>query len=290
MPTPLSLLRMPALCLGALLLALAVPAAPQERFWEPEVYSTARFDDSRMVAAAGMLIPFAQRPDRLLFADARGRLNEYDAWEGDFGFGYRRLVAEGKTLVGGYGYVDEARSELGNSYQQVTVGLELHGERWSARGHSYFIDDAGPGALARGLQTPAATQTSERGMDGWDVELGSRLPLAFRAHELWFYAAYYRFDASGWEAVEGPRVRMDWRIPLDWVATGARLGLGLQWQQDDLRGEQEFASIRFHLPMSGQAGRVRSAMPVSHWSRSRMAEPPERGIDVVTGLRRPGSL
>lgn len=289
MPTPLSPLRSAAAGLGILLVVLASPVVAQQRFWEPEVYSTARFDDNRMVAAAGMLIPFAQRADRLLFADARGRLNEQDAWEGDFGFGYRRLLSEGKALVGGYGYVDEARSELGNGYQQVTVGLELHGERWSARGHSYFVDDAGPDTLARGLEAPAATQISERGMDGWDVELGSRLPVAIRAHELWLYAAYYRFDASGWEAVEGPRLRLDWRIPLDWVATGARLGLGLQWQRDDLRGEQEFASIRFQLPMSGRVSGMRSTMPFSHWSRSRMAEPPERGMDVVTGLRRPGA-
>ncbi len=289
MPTPFSPLRSAAVGLGALLLILAGPLAAQQRIWEPEVYSTARFDDNRMVAAAGLLVPFAQRSDRLLFADARGHLNEYNAWEGDFGFGYRRLLAEGRTLVGGYGYVDETRSELGNGYQKVMVGLELQGERWSARGHSYFVGDAGSGVLARGLQAPAAAQISERGMDGWDVEWGSRLPIAIKAQELWLYAAYYRFDASGWEAAEGPRVRLDWRVPLDWVAPGARVGFGLQWQQDDLRGGQEFASIRFQLPMNGRMSGMHSAMRVNHWSRSRMAEPPERGMDVVTGVRGPGA-
>lgn len=265
--------------------ALAAPFGSAARYWEPEVYTATRFDDQHMVAAAGMLVPFSRQPDRLLFADASGRRTEFETWEGDIGFGYRRLLAEGHTLVGGYGYLDEVRSDLGNSFRQVTVGMELQAEYWSVRGQHYFVDAHRSRDEGDGVTTADLSSVVEHGFDGWDVELGSRLPVTVRAHELWVYGAYYQFEASGWESVAGPRVRLDWRIPLDWATVGARLGLGLEWKRDASRGEQQMASIRFVVPMGAAAGAAHSSFRVSHWSRTRMAEPPIRALDVVTGSR-----
>ena len=268
--------------------ALAAPFGSGGRYWEPEVYTATRFDDQNVAAAAGMLVPFSRQPDRVLFGDVSGRLTEYETWEGDIGFGYRQLLTEGHTLVGGYGYLDEVRSELGTNFRQVTVGMEVQAERWSVRGHHYFVAAHGSQGEGGALTTADRSSVVERGLDGWDFEFGSRLPVSVRAHEIWVYGAYYQFDAPGWESVAGPRVRFDWRIPLDWATVGARLGLGLEWKRDASRGEQHMASIRFVVPMAGAAGAAQSSFRISHWSRARMVEPPMRAVDVVTGSRSSG--
>ncbi len=290
--------------------AQATAVALDDRYWVPEAYFGLRLGNSRVIGEAGTIIPFTQYPDRLLFGDARGRLDDRDSREFNLGLGYRQLILEDQLLVGGYAYFDQLRSRWDNTFRQLTVGSEFQAERWSARVNAYRAGSSASAVddrvrvetdLSGGaeptlqlvdsylfFQSPGGTETTyqayERAINGADIEAGFMLPLRSDAQQLWLHGGWYRFTAGDVPTVSGPRVRADWRVPLLQGASGARLNVGFEWQRDSVRGSQRFARLEFRMPIGGDRARRVSAGH-DRWYRQRMTQAPVRDVDVITGVQ-----
>lgn len=117
-------------------------------------------------------------------------------------------------------------------------------------------------------------------MGGFDAEAGWRVP-AF-AHDdpvQWrVFAGGFRFTGDGVDDVAGPRLRMELALDsVPYLWEGSRLTLGAEWQDDDIRGSQGFASLRLRLPLQNDSRPASRLSPQEH----RMAEPVVRDIDIV---------
>ncbi len=290
--------------------AQAIAVGHDHRYWVPEAYFGLRLGNNRVIGEAGTIIPFTQYADRLLFGDARGRLDDRDSREFNLGLGYRQLVADDQLLVGGYVYFDQLRSRWDNTFRQLTVGSELQAERWSARVNAYragssaspiedqvWVETDLSGGGDPTLQlvdsylyflssggTETTFQTHERAINGADFEAGFRMPLRDAGQQLWLHGGWYRFAAGDVPTVSGPRVRADWRVPLLRGVSGARLNVGFEWQRDSVRGAQRFARLEFRMPIGGDRARRVSAGH-DRWYQQRMTQAPVRDVDVITGVQ-----
>jgi len=255
----------------------------------------------RDIAAMGLFLPLMQDGRTLYFGDARLRAADHDNRESNLGLGVRRMLSDGWNL-GAYAYVDRLRSANANTFDQVTLGAEALGPDWDLRGNVYSpqgsrVRDLGSSTVGGGPPTAAiaanvvqvttpgsATVTSqELALEGYDAELGWRLPLfgLQDRRQLRAYIGEYRFADDGLE-VAGPRARLELALAgLPGLGTNAQLFLGAQTEHDGVRGTQSFLSVTLRIPLGEQA---RSG-PRLDEQELRMAAPVERDVDIVTETR-----
>lgn len=262
--------------------------------WQPYIETEGKLGSKRSLGEVNLFIPISQNDDTLLFSDLRLRADDASSHEGNFGFGLRQMLGGGWNL-GGYGYFDRRRSPTGQTYSQFTFGGELLGRDFDLRANTYWPvgtrqnvvgDTYNTTASLNGTQLQMVTQgvlTVERAIGGFDAELGWRVPVfdVESGYDLRVYAGGYRFDGKGVDAVYGPRLRAElvsFDTPGLWE--GAWVTLGAEWQHDDARGSQSFASLRLRIPLQlGSPGPRRPA----NLQEQRMTAPIVRDIDIVTG-------
>ncbi|PAU85045.1 hypothetical protein CK507_18710 [Pseudomonas sp. WN033] len=279
-------------------------------YWSPQLYQEIKLGNQRNIATLGLMLPLTQNPDHLLFADLRGRADDRSSQEYNLGLGFR-WEADDELLFGLYGYYDHLHSREGNRFRQATLGLEVQSALYSARVNRYvpvgrrsasvggqFTDtevrDAELQVIDSQLTFVAdgviqnTFQREERSLGGHDLELGFHIPGI--AHDVAVYAGYYKFDASGARAVEGPRLRAQWQAPLDGLKAGASLSLGAEWQNDGVRGTNSYVSVGLNIPLGG--GSRSAQRSGSDWQRDRMLAQPVRDVDVVAidSTRKVGSV
>jgi hypothetical protein len=265
--------------------ALAQGSAPK---WGPHIDVEAKPGSKRSLGEADLFLPLSQDARSLLFANLRARFDNHDSREGNFGLGWRQMRDSGWNL-GLYGYFDRRRSpDTGYHYNQATLGAEALGRDWEFRANGYVP----VGTKARDLGTTStaslsgasiqvtSTNREERALKGFDAEVGWRAPMfdSEARRQLRLYLGGYRFSDGG-VTVEGPRARAELAMDdLNWFGRGTSLFLGLETQNDGVRGHQNFLSLRLRIPLGKERG---AARPLNAQER-RMTAPVMRDVDIVT--------
>jgi hypothetical protein len=272
----------------------AQAASARSDKWQPWIETEGKLGSKRSLGEIDLFVPIDQDHDTLFFGDFRLRMDDASSREGNFGFGLRQMLSDGWN-IGGYGYYDRRRSPTGHTYNQLTIGAELLGRDFDLRANSYWPvgnreNQVGATdqteAVLNGTQVQMITHRSqmvERAIGGFDAEVGWRVPIfdAESNFDLRVYAGGYRFDGDGVEAIYGPRFRAEFvSFDTPGLWEGARVTLGGEWQHDDVRGSQSFASLRLRIPL--QAAPKGSSRPASLQER-RMTTAIVRDIDIVTG-------
>jgi hypothetical protein len=283
----------PVTLLVAACAALPTAAASEDQpKWGAHIDLEGKLGTDRSLGEADLFAPLWQDNSSLLFADIRVRLDDDNSTEGNFGLGYRHMLANGWNL-GGYGYFDLRRSDHNNTFRQITLGLEALSADWDLRTNAYLpVGDRSKDLGTRGgapfadlngttieVVTPGGVRREERALGGFDTEVGWRLPLFAAADmtQLRVYGGGFWFDDAVADAIAGPRARLE--LTLDEVPglwEGARLTLGGEVQHDDVRDTQAFASLRLRIPLQAAAARGRLSA-----QERRMTDPVVRDIDIV---------
>ena len=263
------------------------PAAPAKSpdKWGTSLDLEGKLGTDRNLGEGDLMVPLAQDDRNLLFGDVRMRFDDSDSHEGNFGLGVRRMLDSGWNL-GAYGYFDRRRTPNDSLFNQLTFGAEALGKDWDFRANSYWpigqttrqidslnaADISGSSVIFRGGE--------EKALRGFDAEVGWRVPV-FEVGgplDLRLYAGGYTFDASDVPDVTGPRLRAEltgYDVPE--LGEGTRVTLGAEWQDDDVRGSQEFFSLRLRIPLQSEAQRSRHLTA----QERRMTAPVMRDVDVV---------
>jgi hypothetical protein len=239
----------------------------------------------RHLGEADLFVPVFQDERSLLFANVKARLDDNASKEGNFGAGVRHMHTSGWNL-GAYGFFDRRRTENDHLFNQMTFGAEALGEDFDFRVNSYWPIGRKV-KLVDSLNTAEISGTSvvfkggeERALQGFDAEVGWRVPV-FEAGgpiDLRLYAGGYTFDDDTVDAVTGPRLRAEliaYEMPELWE--GARITLGAEWQHDEPRGSQGFASLRLRIPLQPEKERGRKLTV----QERRMTAPVVRDVDIV---------
>lgn len=280
----------------------APPAQADNRKWGAHLDFEGRWGNARSLGDAGLFAPLWQSPDTLFFTDIRGRFDSQDGREGNFGFGLRHMLNSGWNL-GAYGYYDARRTALGNTFNQVTLGVEALSPDIDIRANLYApfgdtsrqISTTGGGnpfaELANGtiqVVTPGIIQIVERAMTGFDSEIGWRAPVfdVEALTQVRIYGGGYYFSGGGLtKDIAGPRGRVEFSIDDIAGFPAARLTFGAEMQHDDVRGTQGFAIARLRLPL--QVDRPAARLTAQE---RRMTERVVRDVDIVSGTGRGAQL
>lgn len=271
--------------------------------WGPFLDIVGAVGTKRSLGQLDLFVPLAQDERTLLFGDARFTADDLDSLEGNIGLGARRMLGGGWN-VGGYGYFDRRRTSTWNTFNQLTFGAEALGTNFDFRANSYLpvgetakVVSASTSTGFTGAGTPTfslsgnnllvnfpGTQSTttaiyEYALAGFDAEAGVRVPVfdTKGPYDLRFYAGGYRFADGVTPVIAGPRLRLEltnYRIPELWG--GTRFTVGAEYQYDDVRGSQAFASFRLRVPL--QAETRRGSL---NYQERRMTDPIVRDIDVV---------
>jgi hypothetical protein len=262
--------------------------------WRPSIDFEVKPGTKRGLGEADLFVPVEQNATTLLFGSLRGRLDDNENREGNFGLGLRHMLPSGWN-VGAYGYYDHRRSELDHYFNQATFGVEALGRDWDFRANVYLpfgerVKSLGttgggdPTASIAGtivqIITPGPQTREERALRGFDAEIGWRVPVfpAEADRALRLYAGMFHFDDGVVEAVTGPRLRAEltmYEVPGLWE--GARVTLGAEFQHDNVRGSQGFAMARLSIPLFPNRGERKLTA-----QERRMTERVVRDVDIVT--------
>ncbi|OFX06945.1 MAG: hypothetical protein A3D94_12395 [Alphaproteobacteria bacterium RIFCSPHIGHO2_12_FULL_66_14] len=299
-----------ALALSGLALLLAsVPAAAQQQGewqgpfaaapkWGPFLDVEGMVGTQRRIGELDLFVPLGQNERTLLFADARFKADDQNSLEGNLGLGARHMLPGGWNL-GGYGYFDRRQSPNYNTFNQLTFGAEMLGTNFDFRANTYwpigqtsaFMGTTGGGPATGAVSgstllvtIPGSTSSTEYALTGFDAEAGVRVPIFDTSgpYDLRFYAGGYRFSDGVTPVIAGPRLRLEftnYRIPELWG--GTRLMAGVEYQYDDVRGSQGFASLRLRVPLQAETRRGNL-----NYQERRMTDPIVRDIDIVSQVQK----
>lgn len=285
----------------ALLISTAQPAwangdgfDPQHHKWRGQLTVEAKAGSERDVGRIDALWPFWQQDDRMVYLDARMVESTGPGIEGNLGLGYRQLLTStalpgGQAVAGAYGFFDYRRSKFHNTYVQGTVGAELLGENWDARGNVYVPETGSHviGTIGAGGGTSVIGTTivgggglavaRERALPGFDVEFGYGHDLSEKG-QLWGHAGYFHFDSSETPEIAGPRLKLEYRHNDVGGFNGVQFAVGAEYQTDDIRDDQLFGIARLRIPFGG--GDKAKNATLSR-TEQRMTAFVERDVDVV---------
>ena len=264
--------------------------------WAPFLDVEGIVGTKRSLGQLDLFVPLGQDERTLLFADARFTADDQNSLEGNFGLGGRHMLAGGWN-AGAYGYYDRRRTSSWNAYSQLTFGAEMLGLNFDLRANTYWpigqtsnvVGSTGgpPTAAVSGttllVTFPASSLSTEYAMTGFDAEAGARIPVFSTSdpYDLRFYAGGYRFSDGVTPVIAGPRLRLqftNYRIPELWG--GTRLMAGVEYQYDDVRGSQGFATLRLRVPLQAEARRGTLT-----YQERRMTDPIVRDIDIVAQVQ-----
>lgn len=266
--------------------------------WGPFLDVEGMVGTQRSIGELDLFVPLGQNEQTLLFADFRFKADDQNSLEGNLGLGARHMLPGGWNL-GGYGYFDRRQSPNYNTFNQLTFGAEMLGTNFDFRANTYWpigqtsasmgTTGGGPAAAAVSGTTlnvtfPGSTTSTEYALSGFDAEAGVRVPIfdTTGPYDLRFYAGGYRFSDGVTPVIAGPRFRLEftnYRIPELWG--GTRLMTGVEYQYDDVRGSQGFASLRLRVPL--QAEPRRGSL---NYQERRMTDPIVRDIDIVSQVQK----
>lgn len=276
--------------------------------WGAWVETGGQLGKGRSLGEVNLFVPLLQNSDTLVFTDLRGKFDNNDSVEGNFGLGIRHMLPSGWNL-GAYGYYDVRRSPYGNTFHQLTLGAEALSEVFDLRVNAYLpvgeterrmdlgattaIGPWSSEALLTGtslairhqaVQTTTTSYRVEKALAGADAEIGIRLPVfeSDSGFDMRAFVGGYYFGGSGVEAVAGPRARLEFSADDFADLPGVKVTAGLTFQHDDVRGEQWITQARLRIPLQASSSAERE--PLSYMER-RMTDTVARDVDIVSNTR-----
>ena len=259
----------------------AVETQPKAAAFPPaELTAGVQFRDDEAEGLGDVFVPAWRFPSGLLFVNPRATRTDSDAEEYGVGLGYRQLFSRREVIVGANAYYDY-RDTGHSTYDQWGAGLELLSRWLDARANGYWPEDthhtvaeASESSTSRSTrteegwtdpyaadheiaqsyvveQTTRTTTTTryyeqyEQALEGWDAEVGLRLPLPARARALEprVFGGYYRYDAEYGEDIEGFKARVELRLLSSFFLDAA------WYEDDDLTGSDYYVGGRFSVPL-----------------------------------------
>ncbi len=237
--------------------------------------------DSETEGIGDLLIPlWNPGGNGLLFLNPRTAITDRDAEEVNLGIGYRQLLPNQNIILGANAYYDYRDLDYGN-YDQWGVGIEFLSSWIDARANYYnpenkklvvdtqtetsssqsartssswsdvYPEDYGfyqDYVVTRTLTTETITRTFEQyqqALGGFDLELGTRLPLPIQSEtlEAKIFGGYYDFDRDFGDDAKGWKARAEIRL-----LSSLFLDAGV-YENADLTGSDWFAGARFSVPL-----------------------------------------
>ncbi|MGD9873919.1 MAG: inverse autotransporter beta domain-containing protein [Kiritimatiellia bacterium] len=222
------------------------------------------------------IVPVHFTKSGAFLVNVRGSGNDDEEEEANAGLVYRHLFPEKDLILGANIYYDSRWTAHDNRFDQMGAGLELLSRWIDARANLYipenkeelvdsFTDQSveqrtsgewrDPYAethhiaqdYVRRTETVTTTYLFERfeqAREGWDAELGVKLPVPDKLGEYRLFAGYYNWDAqySGQDEISGFKARAEARIL-------PALFFDASWYEDkELNGSDWFVGVRLNLP------------------------------------------
>lgn len=285
----LSLKIILATTIFTLLLGLVSAQDSEQDKWTSYIEVSAKPGNDRSLAKGDLFIPLHQNEDLLVFGNFKANFDDQSYKEGNVGIGARRIYDE--WIAGGWIFYDWKESSTDNSFDQMTVGGEFLSNDWDIRANAYFAekktkDSDGASVIELNGNQIQARLGEERALPGVDFEVGRKLPFF---EDTRFFVGGYHYDASGFEKVSGPKLRLEMRIHdvplLSSIAHGSRLTLGAEYTEDSVRGSESFGLLQLRIPFGGK-NKKRSLTSLE----KRMMETVERDDDIITSERQSDTL
>ena len=257
-----------------------------ENLYPSRVDLTGKLGNERTLGELDLMSPIKQDPNKIIYIDFRGQIDNDQAQEFNLGLGVRKIINTkllGEAIIGNYGFLDVRKSENNNMFYQTTLGAELLSEKFDLRSNIYIpinqeekinTTDVNLSNSQSGVRV--SYSDSEKAMYGIDVETGTGFKLDEKA-SLRFYAGAYHFENSDVENVTGPRFRTEFLVDNAFMnQENSKFTLGYEWQHDKPRGSQGFLSARLSIPFGANKDSKLEGM------QKRMLSPVVRDIDIVT--------
>lgn len=105
--------------------------------WNPYLEFEGRAGDGPERGQGRIFAPLMQDDASLLFGDIRLMYTDQQAYEGNFGLGYREII-NNRRLWGAYGFFDIKETALNNTFYQGSIGAELLDINWGLRANGYL--------------------------------------------------------------------------------------------------------------------------------------------------------
>lgn len=270
----------------ALIVSLLSSSALAQEPLKPRGEANLRYGDERTIAMGEFWIPLQQDNNSVLYSDIRLMGDSSENREGNIGIGYRAITSApvlGEGVAGVHGWVDRRITERGSIFHQVTLGAEWLGRDFDILANAYLpISDgklqtipgtgrANPYLIGTGIFVDTPGKILEEPQHGFDIELGVPMPFFDKITDSTrVYAGGYYFDSKNTDHVAGGRFRFTADVTPD-VAVGTRL------QYDNIRNSQAFLEATIRFPFGQKSSYRKNGL------HARLADSPERDIDIVTG-------
>ena len=167
------------------------------------------------------LFPYILDDNQMLFGDLRLFLSNNAEVGGNAGLGYRFRPWGGSQILGASLWYD-ADNSLGVLFQGVGISLEGYTDIFDIRLNGYApVGKTEQNLVQRAINTRFVGTTlvfdrvtlNGKSMPGVDYEFGVALPTALlKQHNLRWYAGGYHFAASGYDAINGFKSRLQGSI------------------------------------------------------------------------------
>ncbi len=239
--------------------ASADAGLPKHEYWPAHVDADGHFYGHRHSGSFTLFFPALQAGNSVLFGQGTvGRFEE--VWMATLGGGIRAMMADdfawGFSLFG-----DVGRSDSGLTWGQGGIGVEVLGWGWEFRANGYI-----PQLVTRTAQRIRRVTTQVVGVDvqitdlrqteletarwGFDVEGGCGIELG--PGSLWGYGGYFRFEGQDLPKIEGPRLRIEYKLPLPLAWGNFEIWSGAEWQHTKEFGHEGSFLLHLQLPLGCQ--------------------------------------
>jgi len=225
-----------------------------------------------------MMIPLYLYDERgMFFVNPRASYNDNSEKELNFGAGYRHLLSDKNLILGGNMYYDSRWPNSDAQFDQMGVGIELMSTWIDARANYYLPEDKEVLVESEenvtqvgSSQTATYSQWAEDDtiyesshittintfmheqfdiyegtLEGWDAEIGIRIPMPWENLETRIFAGYYSFDPN----IEVARVE-GWKGRLEIRALPAILLDAEFFEDDSLFGVDYLVGARMQVPFN----------------------------------------
>ncbi|MBN2224032.1 MAG: inverse autotransporter beta domain-containing protein [Deltaproteobacteria bacterium] len=277
----------------------AAAAADDSDAWTIYFRPGTRFGtDDRTLFILDFLVPIYQGEKNILFFNPRLTPDDHDGLEVNLGLGYRHLLFDDKLILGGNVFYDNRRTGWGTRWEQVGVGAEAMAElnkyvALTGRFNYYFpltgAKVSGTGGPATGyyfrtggIWIGGGGLAYEESPEGFDGELGVRIPFVSDYVETWVYGGGYHYHGSHVGTIDGWTARLE-VIPTDF------LRLAYEYRDDNTtRRGDHYGEVTFEVPFSIEnliAGKnpfegLGKRLSGSRDMKERLVEPVRRDVDI----------
>ncbi|CAN7221469.1 MULTISPECIES: inverse autotransporter beta-barrel domain-containing protein [unclassified Ensifer] len=237
---------------------LSSPALAVE--FRPQAEIEGGFFSGGSAVSGGFFLPFVLDSGNAIFIDTRGTIENDKVRQGSIGAGYR-FRANDQWVIGAYGYYDYLKSEYGNSFSQVSFGLEALSGDLEMRSNLYL-----PLSGAKTLSAFNAAyvrdhvlvvqEGKERGRRGLDAEIGRRLPVFDEGSDvqLKVFGGSYWYGGKNLDDMFGAKLRAELTFAnLPGLSEGSTVSLGVTGTYDNEDKLKGAVMARLRIPFGATA-------------------------------------